>query len=115
MSTPTEPEDRGGPGSASPAGSPGQSSPGQVAAGSTSPPAGPDATGSPGLHNGVEHHAPIVPTPQLPSMPSEVAGVGVDVGTARPDQEGLSGRIKTLLIGKPRDLADQSIFHSTSR
>jgi amino acid permease len=48
-------------------------------------------------------------------MSSEVAGVGEAVGaTPQPDQEGLSGRIKTLLIGRPRDLADQSLFHSIS-
>jgi amino acid transporter len=55
------------------------------------------------------HHA----APLLPDMPPEVPGVGVDVNAA-PEEPNLSGRIKTLLIGKPRDLADKSIFHSVS-
>jgi len=48
-------------------------------------------------------------------MPSEVAGVGEAVGTGpRPEHGGLRGRIKTLLIGRPRDLGDESLFHSIS-
>jgi amino acid transporter len=57
----------------------------------------------------------IVATPQITRMSSEVAGVGESVGAPlQPEQEGLRGRIKTLLIGRPRDLADQSLFHHIS-
>lgn len=97
MSPPKEPEDRGGHGPENPA------APDQA------------VRASPGVQNAAEAQSAIVPTPQLPSMPSEVAGVGVDVGVPpSPEHAGLSGRIKTLLIGKPRDLADRSIFHNIS-
>jgi len=44
-----------------------------------------------------------------------VAGVGEDLGPAdRPEAPSLTGRVKTFLIGKPRDLADQSLFRHVS-
>jgi amino acid transporter len=61
-----------------------------------------------GTHTNVE-------APELPGMTSEVAGVGEAVGSGpHPESRGLRGRIKTLLIGRPRDLGDQSLFHSIS-
>lgn len=54
---------------------------------------------------------------ELPSMQetAEVVGVGEQVGVPpQADRSGLGGRIKTLLIGKPRDLEDRTIFHNIS-
>lgn len=50
----------------------------------------------------------------FPAAP-EVVGVGVDLG--EPEQQApptISGRLRTLLIGKPRDLSDRSLFRHVS-
>ncbi|MHB1033953.1 MAG: APC family permease [Pirellulales bacterium] len=59
--------------------------------------------------------APPAPAEPSGSTLPEIGGVETDID--RPGLEEaptLPGRIKTLLIGKPRDLADQSIFHHIS-
>src|SRR5262245_58400837 len=49
------------------------------------------------------------------SLPSaDDFGVVTGVGGPTGDEPSLPERVKTLLVGKPRDLKDQSLFHSVS-
>jgi hypothetical protein len=45
--------------------------------------------------------------------PPEVVGVGEDVGTPN-ETPGMQAKLKSLLIGGPRDLGDKALFHSVS-
>src|SRR5688572_13963806 len=57
------------------------------------------------------------PPPSPPASPPDPPLVplpGVEAPDTTADDDALPERLKTLLIGKPRDLRDKSIYHAVS-
>jgi amino acid transporter len=80
--------------------------PGQNAAASQPPPADePDSTEG-GLADEVKPEGTVLPSPTEPGVEPQAARL--DGPTDIPD------KLKEILIGKPRDLADRSLFHAVS-
>ena len=86
---------------------------------SSDPVGGTPAAGSPlgpRLATPPAHESSSAATPQpAPSISdSTVDEFGLDTTPQLDKTPTLTGRVKTILVGKPRDLADHSIFHSLS-
>jgi hypothetical protein len=62
--------------------------------------------------NASQDGTPEARTPSV--MPLSDGGILQDVGQPDAETPSLHGRVKTLLIGRPRDLADHRVFHHVS-
>src|SRR5687767_9830399 len=71
----------------------------------------PADTATPSL---ISDQAPGAEQPAKMETPIDQGGVVQEVGELDADQPTLQQRVKTLLIGRPRDLSDRRVFHHIS-
>ncbi len=57
---------------------------------------------------------PESPTPESEDSVTDEGGVVTELGEPRDAEETLPKRVKTLLVGKPRNLQDEKVFHNVS-